>query len=68
MNEPRPRATCEYRHTAGDPACGHKSKFRVKRGREHDAQDSCRQHLAATVVALAGEERREVTVQALAGA
>jgi hypothetical protein len=43
--------------------CPSQASFRVKRGREYDAQDSCRRHLALTVTALIGAEwGRPVTV------
>ena len=54
--------TCEFRWTAGDPQCTWQAKFKVARGREHDAQLSCDRHLGRTVIALAGEEHRAVTV------
>jgi hypothetical protein len=56
---------CEHRWTAGDPVCGHEARYLVSRGRKYDAQYSCRRHLSATAEALAGQERREVTVQIL---
>lgn len=51
---------CE--HCGGNETCRAGAVFRVSRGRKHDAQDSCRRHLAATVDALQGGERRPVTV------
>ena len=45
---------CEYRNIAADPECKFRAVFRVSRpNRRHDAQDSCRRHVAATVEALA---------------
>lgn len=42
---------CEHR--LGGPSCTAPAVFRVSRGREYDAQDSCRRHLAATAETLA---------------
>jgi hypothetical protein len=58
---------CEHRHPNEDP-CGAKPAYAVSVGhRRHDAQASCRRHLAATVDALRGAEQRgaEITVRAL---
>ena len=46
---------CEHREDGtGRPACRYRAVYRVSRpSRKHDAQDSCRLHLAATVDALA---------------
>lgn len=55
---------CEHRRTRGESACNSAATFRVSRGRQHDAQNSCRRHLAATVRALIGAEYgKPVTVQ-----
>lgn len=45
---------CEHREDGtGRPACSRRAIYRVSRPtRKHDAQDSCRIHLAATVDAL----------------
>lgn len=55
------RRTCEHRRPNEDP-CGTAAAFRVGRGRQHDAQLSCR-HLARTVDAVCGEDRDTVTVE-----
>lgn len=57
---------CEHRHPNEDP-CGAPASFRVARGRAHDAQDSCRRHLAATVDAICGDDRDTVTVEQIPG-
>lgn len=54
---------CEWRDINEPPACAAKARFRVSRGREYDAQDSCARHLARTVEALIGLEDRPVTVR-----
>jgi hypothetical protein len=54
--------TCEHRHPNEDP-CAAPAAFRVSPGRNHDAQDSCRRHLALTVDAVCGEDRDTVTVE-----
>jgi hypothetical protein len=59
-------ARCEHSHPNED-ACGAWASFRVSLGRKHDAQDSCRRHLAATVDALCGEDRDTVTVEQVPG-
>lgn len=51
---------CE--HLGRNGPCSLGAVFRVSRGRKHDAQDSCRRHLAATVEALEEGEGRSVTV------
>lgn len=50
-DEPR---RCEHRDPgAVNPACKRRAVYRVSHpSRKHDAQDSCRLHLAATVDAL----------------
>lgn len=56
---------CEHRHPNEDP-CGAQAAYVVSVGhRKHDAQASCRRHLAATVDALRGGECRdaEITVR-----
>lgn len=59
---------CEHRDGTKSPdPCGAGAVFVVSRGRGWDAQRSCRRHLAATVVALGGAERRDVTVKRLRG-
>lgn len=49
------RRLCEHRTLGStDPECRNLAVYRVSRpSRRHDAQDSCRRHLAATVDALA---------------
>jgi hypothetical protein len=57
---------CEHRHPNEDP-CGVQAAYVVSvGGRKHDAQASCRRHLAATVDALRGAEFRgaEIMVKA----
>jgi hypothetical protein len=57
---------CEHRRTGTEP-CGAAAAFRVALGRRHDAQLSCRRHLAATVDALCGEDRDTVAVEQIPG-
>jgi hypothetical protein len=57
---------CEHRADRGDDPCAAPASFRVSRGRKHDARDSCRRHLAATVDAICGEDRDTVTVEQIA--
>jgi hypothetical protein len=52
---------CEHRHPNEDP-CGAQAAYVVSVGqRKHDAQASCRRHLAATVDMLRGAEQRRET-------
>ena len=59
---------CERRHPNEDP-CGAQAAYAVSVGhRKHDAQASCRRHLAATVDMLRGTEQRreaEITVRVI---
>lgn len=52
--EVKAKRPCEHREDGtGRPACSRRAVYRVSRpSRKHDAQDSCRLHLAATVDAL----------------
>lgn len=53
---------CEHRHPNEDP-CGAQAAYIVSVGqRKHDAQASCRRHLAATVDMLRGTECRNVEI------
>lgn len=53
---------CEHRHPNEDP-CGAQAAYAVSVGqRKHDAQVSCRRHLAATVDMLRGTECRDVEI------
>jgi hypothetical protein len=57
------KRTCEYHDVnEWDRPCGNRASFNVSRGRKFDAQDSCKRHLAATVVALMQQEDKPVTV------
>jgi hypothetical protein len=62
--EPMSAKRCEHRD-CGD-TCPSRAVFHVSRGRRHDAQDSCRRHLAATAEALAEGTARPVIVTVLA--
>lgn len=58
---------CEHRHPNEDP-CGAQPAYIVSVGRrKHDAQESCRRHLAATVDMLMGAETRraDITVRSV---
>lgn len=56
------RRGCEHRHPNEDP-CGTQPAYVVSVGhRKHDAQESCRRHLAATVDALMGAETRSADI------
>jgi hypothetical protein len=58
---------CEHRHPNEDP-CGAQAAYVVSVGhRKHDAQTSCRRHLAATVDMLRGTEQRgaEIAVKVM---
>jgi hypothetical protein len=64
------QAGCEHRRPNEDP-CGAQGAYVVSVGqRKHDAQASCRRHLAATVDMLRGAERRdaEITVRLISHA
>lgn len=53
---------CEHRHPNEDP-CGAQAVYVVSAGqRKHDAQMSCRRHLAATVDMLRGTECRDMEI------
>ena len=53
---------CEHRHPNEDP-CGARAAYVVSVGRRKaDAQNSCRRHLAPTVDALEGAERRDADI------
>lgn len=53
---------CEFREFR---ECNYTARFLVSRGRKHDAQKSCRNHLARTVELMEAGERRPVTVTIL---
>jgi hypothetical protein len=58
-----PDKHCEHREDgSGNPSCAAPAIFTVARGRKHDAQLSCRRHLAATVEALAEGQNASVTL------
>jgi hypothetical protein len=61
------RFTRRCEHRGGGETCSAPASYQVSRGRKHDAQDSCRRHLAATVDALCGEDRDTVTVKQIRG-
>jgi hypothetical protein len=67
MTEAAESATrhCEHRALNEDTSCGAVAIFRVSRGRQYDAQDSCRRHLAATAEALAEGSGHPLTVTVL---
>jgi len=46
-----PKRTCEWL-IDGAERCGAEASFLVSQGRQYDAQDSCRRHLAATATAF----------------
>lgn len=53
---------CEHRHPNED-LCGAQAAYVVSVGqRKHDAQESCRRHLSATVDALMGAETRSADI------
>jgi hypothetical protein len=55
--------TCEHRDGSKWPdLCGCVASFNVSRGRQYDAEDSCRRHLAAVVDTLMQAEDVPVTV------
>jgi hypothetical protein len=58
-----PDKTCEHRNQAGGTTCTASAIFIVCRGRKHDAQLSCRYHLADTVDALAEGQAVPVMVR-----
>lgn len=63
------RRTCEHHPVnESDHPCGCVARFNVTRGRKHDAQHSCRRHLAATVEALMQADSVAVTVTRIQGA
>lgn len=53
---------CEHRHPNENP-CGAQAAYVISVGqRSHDAQESCRRHLATTVDALKGAETRSADI------
>jgi hypothetical protein len=55
---------CEWRIESSGDQCGLTARFRVSRGqRKHDAQESCRRHLALTVGALAEGQACDIIVR-----
>lgn len=54
------KRACE--HPVNGQPCAAGATFNVTRGRKHDAEDSCRRHLAAVVEALMQADRIPVTV------
>ena len=49
-----PKRTCEWIRVLDGERCGAEASFLISQGRRHDAQDSCRRHLAHTVQAFIG--------------
>jgi len=58
-----PAGLCEAKHQLTGNSCPAQAVYTVAYGtREHDAQDSCRRHLAATVEAMTEGTAHPVTV------